>query len=416
MPTARDGRRILRSNPSLSSLASSLSSLYTSTSSSTQWGPGALAGKAILALGKATLRGAERLVIFRRMVAIKARLPCLDDERSGADTCFMDGIFDDLVELSRPELYPESIRQPAMELILAQIASGHTTYLLNSLSKWLPDDLIVLIAEIISISMFCRDGFLEGRLSDAYIFALPEGCHPLGPCTSFLSELARQNQTTFEAVIMSKFLDMVLLSSRKHATEPGHFDKETQSSFSTAFAVLSTPSCQSYELWMVNLEQYWPFAYHPSLAEVVQHINKTSPGTWLLLEAHFLERKAHRMLELAMPCKYPMYSGRSVADVTYPRLKDFNLTSVVPPFQLQEILDSGLASSRALWHFLRCVALGGNVRSLMAEHLLSQSHRSRVSVFSRIIYLLIPNTCVIVYPTSRKSCLFFKAENQGQKK
>lgn len=100
------GRRILRSSPSLSSLASSLSSvsssLYTTTSSRTQWGPGALTGKAILALGKATLRGAERVVIFRRMATIKAHLPYYDNDGvRGTARGFMDGIFDDLLELSR---------------------------------------------------------------------------------------------------------------------------------------------------------------------------------------------------------------------------------------------------------------------------------------------------------------------------
>jgi hypothetical protein len=98
----REGRRILRSSPSLSSLTSSLSSLsiYTTTSSKTQWGPGALAERAILALGKATIRGAERVVIFKRMATIRDHLPCYG-ERAGGDTSLMDRIFDDLLELSR---------------------------------------------------------------------------------------------------------------------------------------------------------------------------------------------------------------------------------------------------------------------------------------------------------------------------
>ncbi|KAF8152823.1 hypothetical protein K438DRAFT_1987689 [Mycena galopus ATCC 62051] len=139
-------RRILRSSPSMTSLASSLSSLslYTTTSSRTVWGPGSLSGRALLALGKAAIRGAERVVIAKRMAVLRAQLPC-SEERTGADTSFLDGIFDDLVELSRPELYPDSIRIPAMELILIHIGSRHTTYLINSLSKWLLEDLTLLI-------------------------------------------------------------------------------------------------------------------------------------------------------------------------------------------------------------------------------------------------------------------------------
>jgi hypothetical protein len=83
----------------MSSLASSLrsrGSLYTSTSSSTQWGPGWLAGKAVLAVGEAALRGAERLVILKRLATIKAHLPC-----DATHSPFMDRLFDDLLELSR---------------------------------------------------------------------------------------------------------------------------------------------------------------------------------------------------------------------------------------------------------------------------------------------------------------------------
>ncbi|KAJ7669065.1 hypothetical protein B0H17DRAFT_1142217 [Mycena rosella] len=392
VPTRRGDHRILRASPSLSSLASSLSSLYTTTSSRTQWGPGSLAGKAILALGKATIRGAERVVIFRRMATIRAHLPCRD-ERTGSHARFMDEIFDDLLELSRPEVYPDGIRQAAMELILPQIASGHTAYLINSVSKWLLDDVILLVTEIMLVCMFCGYGFPERALMGAYVSALPEGRNPLGPGISFISELAQQNETTYEAVILSKFLDMILLSASQHFSgRRRDFDAETARSFHSAFAAISAPPLKSYEFWLSNLDQYWPFAHHPSLEDVMRHISKTSPATWLLLEAHFLEREAPRMLELATPGKYPMYSGRSVADVTYPRLKDFTLSQASPPFQLQEVLNSGLESSRALWHFLRCVALGGDVHGLMAEHLIGQSHRSKVSMFSRIIYLLIPNT------------------------
>jgi hypothetical protein len=72
-------------------------SVYTTTSSSTQWGPGALAGKAIRALGKAVVRSAEYFVISRRLTAIKAALPCSDS----GDEQTLEGIFDDLLELSR---------------------------------------------------------------------------------------------------------------------------------------------------------------------------------------------------------------------------------------------------------------------------------------------------------------------------
>ncbi|KAJ7864312.1 hypothetical protein B0H14DRAFT_2736669 [Mycena olivaceomarginata] len=388
------GRRILRSSPSMSSLASSVSSLsiYTTTSTKTQWGPGALTGRAVLALGKAVIRGAERVVIAKRIAIIRDHVP-YSRERVGLDTSFMDRIFDDLLELSRPELYPDSIRILAMELILTQIASTQTTYLIHCLSKWFLDDLILLITEIISVSLFCESGFIEPRLVNAYLSALPEGSQPLEPCIAFIAELAQQNGTTFEAAILSKFLELVLLTaSRKSTTFRRGFDPERQPSLSWAFNILTAPPTELQEFWNITWEQYWPFDSPPLLADVVRHINKTSPLTWLTLEAHFLRQEAPTLLRLVTPVKYSMHGGRSAADVNYPQLKDFNLPLVTPLFRLQDVIDSGVTASCALWHLIRCVALGGDVHTLIVDHLLDLSHRNKVSMFSRIIYWLIPNT------------------------
>ncbi|KAJ7159612.1 hypothetical protein C8R46DRAFT_372295 [Mycena filopes] len=279
-----------------------------------------------------------------------------------------------------------------MELILTQIASSHTAYLLACLDKWELDDLILFITEVISVGMFCECGFLEPRLANAYTSALPYGRHPLGPCIAFIADLAAQNETTYEAAILSKFLDLVLLTAAR--PPPGSLDSEDQQAPHCAFAVLSAPPCDLYDFWRLNLEQYWVVEHEhdPSLGDVVRHIDKTSPATWLILEAHFLQREAPRMLRLTTPLKYPMYTGRSAADENYPSFKDFSLTTSTPVFTRQEILDTGVVSSAALWHFLRCVALGGDVHGLMAAHLKDLSHRSRVSLFSRMIYRLLHNT------------------------
>ncbi|KAJ7751920.1 hypothetical protein DFH07DRAFT_941562 [Mycena maculata] len=388
------GRRILRSSPSLYSLASSLSSisLYTTTSSRTQWGPGALTGKAILALGKATLRGAERVVILRRMITIKAHLPCYDEGIGGTRAAFMDGIFDDLLELSRPELYPDSIRHQAMELILIQIASGFTVKLVRCLGKWLLDDLISLMKEIMSICVFCDKGFPGHRLADAYGSALPAGQHPLDPCISFISELALRNETTFEAAILSKFLDLLLLVSSWSPSRLIADEKdELLTACTLAFACLSDPQLQVYYFWRCTLDHYGPFDRQPSLEDVVQHINATSPDTWLILEAQFLQGEAENMLELATSSEFPLYAGRSATDTIYPRLKDFSV-SIIVPAHIHDIYAAGVLSSHALWYFLRCVALGGDISGVMEAYLGRKSHRSQVSLLSRIAYFLIPFT------------------------
>ncbi|KAJ7658001.1 hypothetical protein B0H14DRAFT_3078127 [Mycena olivaceomarginata] len=335
MPSTRlpsGGRRILRSSPSMSSLASSVSSLsiYTTTSTKTQWGPGALTGRAVLALGKAVIRGAERVVIAKRIAIIRDHVPC-SRERGGIDTSFMDRIFDDLLELSRLD--------SAMELILNQIASTQTTYLIHCLSKWFLDDLILLMTEIISVSLFCESGFIEPRLVNTYLSALPEGSQPLEPCIAFIAELAQENGTTFEAAIFSKFLELSTTFRRG-------FDPERQPSLSWAFNILTAPPTELQEFCNITWEQYWPFDSPPLLDDVVRHINKTSPSTWLTLEAHFLRQEAPTLLRLVTPA--------SQLRVRY-------------------------------GHLIRCVALGGDVHTLMVDHLLDLSHRNKVSMFSRII-------------------------------
>lgn len=58
-----------------------------------------MAGKAILAMGKAVVRSAEYLVISRRLSNIKAALPCSDNDLSQQGN--LQAMFDDLLDLSR---------------------------------------------------------------------------------------------------------------------------------------------------------------------------------------------------------------------------------------------------------------------------------------------------------------------------
>jgi hypothetical protein len=60
-----------------------------------EWGPGAMAGKGILAVGEALLSGIESIVIRTRLRDIAKRFPHRDDQP------IPDEIYADLVELSR---------------------------------------------------------------------------------------------------------------------------------------------------------------------------------------------------------------------------------------------------------------------------------------------------------------------------
>lgn len=131
-----------------------------------------MAGKAILAMGKATLRGVEHLIISRRIGTIKAVMPCTDDNGSE----HLGKIFGDLLELSRcvmgaldftvsnstrrPTLYPDGVRIQAMEILLAQIATEQTRHLRRSIANWDIDseELGAFLTEIVAVALFSHRG------------------------------------------------------------------------------------------------------------------------------------------------------------------------------------------------------------------------------------------------------------------
>lgn len=82
---------------SASVVDSELSSDGTTTTSSTVPGLGEISGRAILALGKVTLRGAEYVIIRRRLDAISAKFPHANGDRIPG----IEQMYDDILELSR---------------------------------------------------------------------------------------------------------------------------------------------------------------------------------------------------------------------------------------------------------------------------------------------------------------------------
>jgi hypothetical protein len=259
---------------------------------------------------------------------------------------------------------------------------------------------------------------MEPRLAAAYTSSLQTGLHPYIPCISFVSALSRKNDTTYEAVISTRFLDMLLLASNKYGKSQKRESRQLESLsliLGAAFHVLqiSARSPLKSDLWDNALDQYWPFGKPrpASLNDVVQQINTSSPQTWCILEAEFLQHEVPNILVMLTPEKCPMHGGRSIGDEAYPRMKNLTLETVHPPLSLlvlqqitysdliytlnsDDILEVGIMSSHALWHLMRCVALGGQVQDLMTDFLSHQSHKVRVSLLSRIIYLLIPDTLV----------------------
>ncbi|KAJ7474026.1 hypothetical protein FB451DRAFT_1174550 [Mycena latifolia] len=246
MPGAMD----LSSIPSRRS--SSTSSLYTTTSSSTQWGPGALAGKAIHALGKAVVRGAEYLIISRRMSAIQATMPCVDGDIVLSQNLVK--MFDDVLELSRyspmrrPALYPESHRTQAMEILLVQIATKQTHHVrLSILKLGVPHtDLVALLSEICAVAIFWKRGFSNPNLVRAYLTALPNDSHPWSPCIEFIAGVAQLNAAAFHAVLDARFFEILLwVSGSQIHLQPKKYDETLASECNNAFIIVLSqhPSC-----------------------------------------------------------------------------------------------------------------------------------------------------------------------------
>ncbi|KAJ7669847.1 hypothetical protein DFH06DRAFT_157113 [Mycena polygramma] len=115
-----------------------------STVPSTVWGPGTLSGRAILALGEAALKGLDRLIDFEGR-AIQRRLGLIRQSRPNHLTPQM---CDDLIELSRSDLYPESIPAAAADLIFRQIDHGCAAAVALSLTRLSLSDAHLVLHEL----------------------------------------------------------------------------------------------------------------------------------------------------------------------------------------------------------------------------------------------------------------------------
>lgn len=151
------------STPSLgtTSVTTSLSlSDCTATTSSTVPGLGEISGRAILALGKVTLRGAEYVIIRRRLDTISVKFP----HRNTGRILGIDQMYKDVLELSRcdpakfsftsqtypsnrRDLYHDTVRIRALSIILVQIGSRQTQKLVEHLLGWPLIEIKIFISE-----------------------------------------------------------------------------------------------------------------------------------------------------------------------------------------------------------------------------------------------------------------------------
>ncbi|KAK7442726.1 hypothetical protein VKT23_015973 [Stygiomarasmius scandens] len=117
----------------------SLFSSSAGTSSVSVRGPGSLAGKVILNLGKITLQGVEKIIINRKLYAIG---------QSTFEARSLE-MHKDVLELSRQGMYSDTIHFEAMRFLVKQIASGQTEHLVDALKKWYRVEVRLLLSELI---------------------------------------------------------------------------------------------------------------------------------------------------------------------------------------------------------------------------------------------------------------------------
>ncbi|KAF8141026.1 hypothetical protein K438DRAFT_1878909 [Mycena galopus ATCC 62051] len=354
--------------------ASSTSSLYTTTSSSTQWGPGAIAGKALRALGKAVIRGIEHFIILRRLATIVAAMPCLD-EADSAEAHNFETMFDDVLELSRRGFYPESIRIQAMQIIVAQVAKQHTHHLCVSLSKWVSnEDLVALLSEIAAVGLFANRGFPSPQLVRVYRAALPKNAHPWSPCIRFMSQVAQLTEETFHAVLHARFFEVILWTAGAQV-QAGASNSSFRGDCDEAFCILSRPPSDDLSLlWHEETCRYSP---NEQLGSVIQMVDAISAqDMWSAVERRLLEVQEDLILETAFAFitldhatpQYPMQPGMA-----------FFSTS------------QSSVSAIAMQTFMRCIALNCELHLHTERFLLRLSYEKMVLAITNIIRkLLVP--------------------------
>ncbi|KAG6830559.1 hypothetical protein H0H87_007667 [Tephrocybe sp. NHM501043] len=195
---------------SLQMASSSSTSLYssvtsstavTSSSSSTVPGPGALSGKAILALGKVTLRGAEFIIIRRRLKVIESKFPILNS----ANVKGIEGM---------PSLYSDGIRRRALQILLVQIANRQTWHIVKCLGKWPEVEVELFLSNLMTIFdpiRISQENAKNETSIKAYKNALPtwEG-HSLASVVDFLIQLVESHHPSTTAMFTAGILDLLL--------------------------------------------------------------------------------------------------------------------------------------------------------------------------------------------------------------
>ncbi|KIK61064.1 hypothetical protein GYMLUDRAFT_85069 [Collybiopsis luxurians FD-317 M1] len=226
------------------SLQETVSSGEYSSSRSMFDGLGSLSGRALFNFGKLTLKGIEQLIISRRLAIIIVNFPHQDaDSIAGLHSMYVD-----LLELSRIHMYPKSMRIRALQILMRQIASRSTAYLLHALSTLPVVEIQMLLSEILSwfdpIRVFRgeRDE-IEKAVIPAYRDHLSKWeDHLLAPIIDFMRDFASCAKLGWSTVLSSGCLDLLLHLYISDFQEPVTLNSGTRSFRKSSI----TATCNSF--------------------------------------------------------------------------------------------------------------------------------------------------------------------------
>ncbi|KIM74478.1 hypothetical protein PILCRDRAFT_702827 [Piloderma croceum F 1598] len=125
---------------------SSIVSSDTDASSDTTTGLNTFSGRVVIGLGDAVLQGVDHFIILRRLEVIKSAFP--HDDKVAPEN--IGALYDDVLELSRINLYSERIREQALRILLIQINNRKTRYLIQHLVRWPSVEIVVFLSEIMA--------------------------------------------------------------------------------------------------------------------------------------------------------------------------------------------------------------------------------------------------------------------------
>ncbi|KAJ7598059.1 hypothetical protein C8J56DRAFT_1159756 [Mycena floridula] len=181
-------------------------------------GIGTVSGRAVLGLGSLALQGFESRAIRNRLRVVKAMIPIPDDSPPSE----ADEALDDLLELSRLDLYSDKIKSKALTMLIQQLGSKQYRHLADRVSHQSHDearhdfDVIsertVMCFPTVDISSRFTDmgddrTIYATRWTSIYEKSISKdpSDENAGPLLDFLCLVARQNELGFETVIQMEF-------------------------------------------------------------------------------------------------------------------------------------------------------------------------------------------------------------------